>query len=294
MEAARHIRRIAAVSLAIVLLPARAAMAGPEPVSLPETAHNDRVGAQLVANVLCVAPSRTFLLGVRFHMADTWHINWINPGDAGLAPSIAWTLPEGFEAGPVEWPAPRRYVVGPLAIFGYDHEVLLVARIAVPDHIDAETIELRASVDWLACREACVPGDTSLVLSLPVETSPRPDLSHADLFADAERRVPTPAENWSLAAFYRNDQIVIDMQPVLPEVYLPAGVEFFPTEQGIIENAESQELRPAGRGFQLLVTRSRAVGNLPARLTGVLVAGNGWSRDGSPQALQVDVTLEPR
>ncbi len=63
------------------------------------TGKNELVRTDIVADMQSIEPGRPFRVAVRFSVADTWHINWINPGDAGLAPSVAWTLPEGFIAG---------------------------------------------------------------------------------------------------------------------------------------------------------------------------------------------------
>jgi DsbC/DsbD-like thiol-disulfide interchange protein len=253
------------------------------------------VSAALESDEASIAPGSPFWVAVRFEIADTWHINWINPGDAGLAPSIAWRLPDGFKAGDIEWPYPRRYRVGPLAIFGYDREVLLLTRITPPaDLRPGQTIELGADVDWLACQEGCVPGESSVSIRLPVAATARRDTASTAAFSSANSELPEPARQWNLGATYRADEITIEMLPVRPIPHEPLGVVFFPTEQGIIENAEEQRLVRSGSGFELRVPRSRAVGTIPARLTGVLVSSNGWSADGSPRALQVDVALEPR
>ena len=46
------------------------------------------------------------------------------PGDSGLPTTLAWKLPAGIEAGPIEWPAPQVLPVGPLVNYGYEGEVL--------------------------------------------------------------------------------------------------------------------------------------------------------------------------
>jgi thiol:disulfide interchange protein DsbD len=295
MDASRLRVLLATASFATALVPASAAIGGAVGGAEAKTGHDELVRAELVANVLSITPGEPFRLAVRLHIADTWHVNWINPGDAGLAPSVAWNLPDGFRAGPVEWPYPGRYDAGPFVVFGYDREVLLVSRVAVPAGVrPGTTVEVSASVDWLACQEACIPGDTTLSLRLPVEAVARADEALDAEFAGTERLVPAAASGWSLSASYGPDQIAIEMHPMDPAPFFPSGVFFFPTESGVIENADAQELRPAGRGFELLVHRSRSVGALPQRLAGVLVSENGWHPGGSTRALQIEVPLEPR
>jgi len=295
MHAPRPCFHLAAASLAIALAAASGARAQTYLRPGVDNTPARIVRAQVVANVLSIAPGEAFDAGVRLSMADTWHVNWINPGDAGLAPSVSWTMPKGFVAGPIEWPLPARHEAGPLVIFGYDGDVLLTMRIHVPEDVAVgSTVTLTAGVDWLACQEACVPGDTTLALSLPVETVARPNDADADAFAEAARLHPVDDPGWGLSARYSDDQILIGIQPAEPDLPAPAGVFFFPTEPGVVENAGAQELRTDGRGYELQVNRSRMVGALPARLTGVLVSKSGWGRGGAPLALAMDVALEPR
>ena len=76
-------------------------------------AHAAPMAADLVQGVLVAEPravrgGEPFTVAVRLRMAEHWHTYWRNPGDSGLATEIAWTLPPGFSAGPIQWPAPQR------------------------------------------------------------------------------------------------------------------------------------------------------------------------------------------
>ena len=120
------------------------------------------VRAELVSEVVSVQPGRPFWVAVRLGMKEGWHVNWINPGDAGLAPHVAWVLPEGFTAGDIQWPYPERFVLPELLILGYKKNVLLMVEIRPPADLAANRVELQARVEWLACREACIPGEARL------------------------------------------------------------------------------------------------------------------------------------
>jgi DsbC/DsbD-like thiol-disulfide interchange protein len=58
-------------------------------VSLPEL----KTRARLVADVESAGPGTTFTAGIVLTMAPGWHTYWKNPGESGLATSIAWTAP---------------------------------------------------------------------------------------------------------------------------------------------------------------------------------------------------------
>jgi thiol:disulfide interchange protein DsbD len=68
------------------------------------------VEVQLLADAAAIEPGGTFQLGVLFKMAPDWRVYWKNPGDAGLATSVRFRLPEDFKAGELHWPAPMNHV----------------------------------------------------------------------------------------------------------------------------------------------------------------------------------------
>ena len=46
------------------------------------------------------------------------------PATPGLPTTLAWKLPPGVTAGPIQWPAPKALPAGPLVNYGYEGEVL--------------------------------------------------------------------------------------------------------------------------------------------------------------------------
>jgi DsbC/DsbD-like thiol-disulfide interchange protein len=258
------------------------------------------VRAELVADVASVAPGTPFRLGVRLRMADGWHVNWINPGDAGLAPSIAWKLPDGFKAGIVQWPLPSRFPTGPLTIFGYAGEVMLMIDVRPPaDLPPGGNIMLAADVSWLACAEECIPGSATLRLDLPIEKAARNAEQRAS-FDATEARLPRHTRAWSVDA--RIDQsatIVLEVQDGSGKGAALEGVFFFPYEPGLIENAEPQTMSmhtgPAGQSvFELRITRARIPAGSVSNVEGVLVATSGLGEGTAPAAIEINVPVNQR
>src|SRR6266851_9591011 len=73
----------------------------------------------LTAELVSLAPSGTLQVGLVLTLEEHWHVYWINAGDSGEPPKIAWTLPSGITAGPMQFPIPTRLPLGPLMDFGY-------------------------------------------------------------------------------------------------------------------------------------------------------------------------------
>jgi thiol:disulfide interchange protein DsbD len=169
--------------------------------------------------------------------------------------------------------------------------VILWTTVIPPDDLrPGDRVELAARVDWLACKEACIPGGTETSLALPVESAARPDTAVARALLAAQRRVPVTAPDWEMSARYGEDHIEIRLNPVtVLGGPLPTGLFFYPDVQGVIDNAGRQRTESGGSGLILTVPRSTMVRATPERLTGVLVTGGDWA---GPVALLVDVPLE--
>ena len=133
-----------------------------------QAAVEPRIEASLVADTAEYVSGETFRLGVRFQIEDEWHIYWRNPGEAGLATVIDFELPEGMEAGPLEWPLPIAFTQSEgIPGYGYEQSVVLAAEIRVAEASDpSPTATVRADVSWLACKDVCVLGTAELTAQL--------------------------------------------------------------------------------------------------------------------------------
>jgi thiol:disulfide interchange protein DsbD len=270
------------------------------PSLLTDPDPKDLVRAELIADAQALAPGRPFRLAVRLVMKEGWHVNWLNPGDAGLAPSVAWRLPKGFKSDLMCWPAPGRFPAGPLVIFGYAGELLLSIDVTPPvEPRPGAPVELVAEVSWLACAEACVPGSASLSLTLPVEATSRSNASILALIEDGRKRCPAPSGEWSVDARIDDRQTMqLVLQTAADTSATVNAAVFYPYEQGIVENAAPQLLSvqqdPLGRNsYQLRIEVSRVATHVPERLSGVLVIERSKT-DGGTAVIEVDVPLRTR
>jgi DsbC/DsbD-like thiol-disulfide interchange protein len=301
-HATRRHRRASAFATALLglscLLPCetRARIAGMGVAGLEE----DLVTARLVCDAAAIEPGGTFRIAVLLEPAAGWHVNWLNPGDAGLAPGIAWRAPEGFKVGPVCWPLPERFKTGPLVIFGYARELLLAAEVRVPaDAKPGSTVEFGADVSWLACNEACIPGSATVTLRIPVRKTAATDAEWMPRIERSVARCPRPTLEWNVEAkIDPQGFIAINVGGGADAVKLDE-VLFFPYQPGLIENAAPQRLVAMesmyGRvAYQLRVEISRMAAGLPSRLSGILVSRSGWSDGDKEGAIEFDVPLGRR
>ena len=161
---------------------------GPAGAQAVDAAHTR---ASLKAEVSSLLPGSTVMLGVLLQMEPGWHTYWTNAGEAGLPTRIAWSLPDGFAAGEIQWPLPYKYVeAGDVMTLGYKDETMLIVPVTVPGNLrPGQTVTLTADVNWLECENICVPGSAVISLTLPVGDARR-DPATAPLFDRYRKRIP--------------------------------------------------------------------------------------------------------
>ena len=129
---------------------------GPGPVKA------QHLTAELVALGPAIAPGGTQQVGLVLTLDKDWHVYWINPGDSGEPPKIAWKLPVGITAGPMQFPIPKRLPLGPLMDFGYENDVAFPVTISAAPTLKPGPVHLDAQVSWLVCAQVCIPGKAHL------------------------------------------------------------------------------------------------------------------------------------
>ena len=141
----------------------------------PPDLGGDHVKATLAPQTDGAAPGSTLYVAVVQQIEKGWHTYWKNPGDAGEPTRIIWTLPTGWRAGDIVWPAPKRLPVGPLMNYGYEGEAVLASPIEVPATAKpGDVAHLAAKVEMLVCADVCVPQDANLTLDVPVVAGAAP------------------------------------------------------------------------------------------------------------------------
>ena len=228
------------------------------------------VEARLVAAETSVQPGRPFLVGLSLSMDPDWHVYWKNPGDSGLPTTLAWDLPAGCTAGPLQWPVPERFESGGLVTYGYSGRVLLMTEILPPGTAQAGTpLVLKARAGWLACRVECTPGKASLELSLPVKAdTPATDQRWARSFTEAESMIPTAATSVHLSATADSRTITLVGSGSPPPI---AGLSrFYPDAPGQVKVSAPQAVTADGASARLRLQRESSAPQLK-RLSGLLV-----------------------
>ncbi len=222
-------RSIVAAFLALLALSVFAPVAlGPAATAASARDLRAHTTVTLHADVRSIQPGSRFTVGVLMKMDPGWHTYWVNPGESGLPTEIQWKLPAGFTAGTIEWPLPEKHTeTGDILTFGYSGETMLLVPLTAPASLTPGTqVSLSAEVSWLECEKTCVPGKTSLTLTLPVSAA-APAADNTGLFDKYRAEIPVPA---------RVDGITVSATPAgvltltapLPDAASSSPVDFYP------------------------------------------------------------------
>lgn len=246
-------------------------LAQPGPSAVARTPH---VTAELAPETAGIAPGATVHVALRQTIKSGWHTYWRNPGDSGEATRIDWTLPEGWRAGEIVWPAPERQPIGPLVNYGYSGEVLLPVPITAPAHArPGEIARLTARAFWLVCEEICVPEEAVLSIALPVTAgAPAP---HPRFGPAVSRTLATAPKPEGLRAAAALEGGALKLAALGAPLVGAESAYFFPFDGALIDHAAPQALERGPEGLTLTLAPGYALqagGALSGPVQGVLVA----------------------
>jgi thiol:disulfide interchange protein DsbD len=268
------LRRVVLVAAALLGLVTPAAV-------MAASVKTNHVEAELVAQTRTTAPGSTLNVALRQKIIPGWHTYWRNPGDAGQPTSITWTLPAGWSAGDIIWPEPERFVSGPLMNYVFSTEVLLPVPIHVPADAKPGKVRLDATVDWLVCKDVCVPEQVKLnipVLVTAPGVAPQPDPMNGKAIADAIAATPKPgALKASFAYVAKGEQVKLSVTGAALKGQDTAKAYFYPYDGTVLDHVKPQAVSRAGTGIVMTLPAGYSFthNKAPATLQGVLAFAPG-------------------
>ncbi len=236
------------------------------------------LSVQLVTARDVIHPGDSLQAGLYFKLDKGWHVYWSNAGDSGEPPRIRWTLPEGITADAMQFPVPQRLPLGPLMDYGYEGEVVFPILLHAAESLKPETnLEASAKVDWLVCREVCIPGKAELKLPISVAAAGTPGKVLAQgLIQSWQQRLPQPLPPEAKATFAST--------PSGFSVFLDTGrsetsAQFFPFDESQIDNPAKQQIKPLRNGLQIELKKDENLKGSLATLHGLVVFPDGRAFD---------------
>ncbi len=279
---------------ALLFLTAALATAQDDPFAEATAApgRGKNVTVSLVSEQDGIVAGQPFTVALKLKHHAAWHTYWINTS-TGQATSVKWTLPEGFSAGPIQWPLPHVSE----GILGMQHTyggtVYLLTEIKPPATLSGTKVKLWGTVTWLECDDTagCDPGGPKEVsLKLPVkDPAVNPELKKEFDAVRAQQPMSTNAWKVELAEVPAAGEdepaaVTFTLTPGEGANPDPGTIYFF----GASKALETDPQKPETRDGKIILTIARKEveeGETPQPPAGFFHAPKGWLKDGSMPAL---------
>jgi DsbC/DsbD-like thiol-disulfide interchange protein len=248
------------------------------------------IDINLVPETTAIVRGKPFTVGVKIHHHEGFHTYWKNPGIAGVPVKLQWELPEGFSAGPIQWPYPEKTLMAIHPVHGFERDVMLLVEITPPAEIRSARVTLKASASWMACADGCYPGKKTLSCEVPVAPEATVDPAVAGAFQKAREELPQPLQGWSaeLLSAPGAQEIRFRLTPAAGNAAQPGELYFFSSD-GQISSAPPQRVVKTDSAYEIAAERSPYGPKSKSSLPGVLISSTPFTKDGPKFA-----TIEPR
>jgi thiol:disulfide interchange protein len=217
-----------------------------------------------------------------------WHGYWLNPGNAGFAAKLDWTLPKGVAASAPAYPAPQRLLIAGLMNYVFERPYAPIVTLDLPAGLAAGTkLPIRLHMAYLVCTaQLCVPENGDFAITLTVGDGAVDPVQRAR-FDDWRRALPQPLGS---DATYQVAGGAVHIAVPYPAAANGEGAYFYPITANVIDYAAPQSV--ARDGDSLIVTtkgagggaidgvlsvdgRALAVRALPGKIATPIAAPNG-------------------
>ncbi|MBI04933.1 MAG: hypothetical protein CMI96_03845 [Pelagibacteraceae bacterium] len=154
------------------------------------------------------------ILGLQYKMKPGWKTYWKSPGDGGFSQNLNWENSENIKNIEIKWPIPKTFEILGFNSIGYESEVVFPLLIKIEDINKISKLDL--SINYLTCKDICIPGKARLFLDIPSGIG-----YPTDFLFDIEKALSllpqknidfSVFEKVKITAFEFNDKIIINSE----------------------------------------------------------------------------------
>ena len=209
----------------------------------------NHIQARILPNVTQTSAGSEFYFGIQFDIEDQWYTYWKNPGDAGLAPNFKWTLPKGVEVGEAMFPSPKLKVTEGIRNYVYKDKVLFLFPVKVSDDYKGQFIRLKVDLEWLVCKESCIPESTSLTAQVVLKDKQIINPPVDNYFKSWQKKVPVVNDDLQLIAKVKGKTITL--VGLFNETF--NKVDIYPLNQELLQdvNSKTQSAKSFSQNFEM-------------------------------------------
>lgn len=253
-----------------------------------EPVRDKNVEAQLISTQSTIVPGEPFTLGLRLRIDPTWHTYWINPGPTGKPTSLKLDLPDGWKAGELEFPVPKKFITDYSTPgfdymepgFGYEAEVIHPMQITPPETLEpGSSVTLTGNATWLMCDpNTCVPGKATVSITLQVGETSQPS-AEAGAIRKALEKVPVQ-QNWPVEISSEGENVILSTEVPDGSIAEETQLRFHPLEVGVVDLLADPEITRSGDEITITFSKDENASAAPDSFSGVLVEETNGEKKG--------------
>jgi thiol:disulfide interchange protein len=210
--------------------------------------------ASLVSEAATIAPGATFTVALQLDHPLEWHSYYKNSGGVELPPAIEWKLPEGFTAGPIQWPVPEVKDGYFGKSFVYSGSPVFLVDLTAPATLEAgKTVTLTANASWQICKDSCINEEKPLSITLNTGTRTEANPALLKLFENARKSQATVSPKIKSVA--QSDGGDIQIRVTGTDVTKGTPADFIPNERFVQSASAGGSITREGDAWLITLKR---------------------------------------
>jgi len=187
-----------------------------------------------------VEPEFYFRVAFTLNLQEHYHAYYKNAGTVGDPPSVKWDLPEGFEAGELQFPAPAAIESDGTVVYGYEGEVTFISEIEVSGELEpGMTAKITGTFNWQECAATCLEGKKDFSFEVEVVELQEDTKNHEEFFSKALEKLPQDNSAWTFEATEEENTITLEVN-YPPALTVEKPIYFFSDDKQIDSQASQK------------------------------------------------------
>ena len=177
-------------------------------------AISEKSKVRLISPMTASNNNNQLILALEYELEEEWKTYWKSPGGGGFPQKIIWNNSSNVKDIKILWPEPIEFEILGLKSIGYKDKVIFPLIVDIEDN--EKQTNLNLNINYLVCRDVCIPGNADIFLNLPSG-----DGAYTDYFFEIEKVLSTtlnnkidftPISNFSIKAIENSNDVIFDIE----------------------------------------------------------------------------------
>ncbi len=177
-------------------------------------AISEKSKVRLISPMTATNNNNQLILALEYELEEEWKTYWKSPGGGGFPQKIIWNNSSNVKDIKILWPEPIEFEILGLKSIGYKDKVTFPLIVDIEDN--KKQTNLNLNINYLVCRDVCIPGNADIFLNLPSG-----DAAYTDYYFEIEKVLSTtlnnnidftPISNFSFKAVENNNNVTFDIE----------------------------------------------------------------------------------